>query len=68
MTSSSNFGGTLLDKIKNTLHPECFTELWDFHLLESSLAVLALVSDPSVIALAGPVRAGSWKAAFLTGL
>lgn len=37
-------------------------------LLESPLAVLALVSDPSVIALAGSVRAGSRKAAFLAGL
>lgn len=37
-------------------------------LLESSLAMLALVSDPSVMALAGPVGAGSRKAAFLAGL
>lgn len=37
-------------------------------LLESSLAVLALVSHPSVIALAGSVRAGSRKAALLAGL
>lgn len=37
-------------------------------LLESSLAVLALVSHPPVVALAGPVGAGSRKAAFLTGL
>lgn len=37
-------------------------------LLESSLAVLALISDPSVVALAGPVRAGARKAAFIAGL
>lgn len=36
-------------------------------LLEPSLAVLALISHPSVIALAGPVRAPPRKAAFIAG-
>lgn len=71
MTSSSNFGGTW----SNQKYFTPWVLYWTVgflrkmsDLLESSLAVLALVSDPSVIALAGPVRAGSWKAAFLAGL